>query len=73
MDIMCNIAYSDPEIIKVQVDKDGIKQTCIVEFWRDEFTFCWIFKVNDELLKQSPEGIHAVLGLALMELKYRWS
>jgi hypothetical protein len=69
---MCQLAYSEPEVIEVQVDKDGYKQTCVVEIWQEAIANRWIFKVNYEVLRQSNEGIHAILGLALMQLRDRW-
>ncbi len=62
------ISYMDGEIVRIVVPTED-DQECHVEFRRNWQRLTWEFEVSDELIRQSPEGVHAILGLALMELK----
>lgn len=66
------ISYMDGEIVRISVPcpvNEGYDEVACVEFRRNWRRRTWEFEIADELIRQSPEGVHAVLGLALMELK----
>jgi hypothetical protein len=41
---------------------------CIVEMTHDLARLCWHFAVADELLRQTPQAVHAIVGQALLAL-----
>lgn len=49
--------------------RDGIEEDCYIEFRRCDRLHAWEVHISDDLIRQAPEAVHAVLGLALMELK----
>lgn len=65
------ICYTDGQRVEIVVPfcRDGIIEYCHVEFKRNWQHRTWEFHISDALIKQAPEAVHAVLGLALMELK----
>lgn len=65
---MCNL-IGEPVVIRVPINKDGQVYNCIVEIWFNLYEDRYMLNFNGNLLRQSPEGLHAVLGQALMALK----
>lgn len=65
------ICYTDGDKVEIIVPtcRNGIVEYCHVEFKRDPYRRAWEFRIADELIRQAPEAVHAVIGLALMELK----
>jgi hypothetical protein len=46
--------------------EDG--RTCMIEFEYDRQKRAWALFIAEEVLKESPQGVHAAVGLALMAL-----
>lgn len=64
--------YKDEKCVEVAVPTeghDGLLEWCHVQFRRSDHAYCWEFEISDSLIRQAPEAVHAVLGLALMELR----
>ena len=61
------VHHWDGEEARVDVPtEDG--RVCVIEFKWDELRHAWAVWIADELIRQSPQGIHAALGLALTTL-----
>jgi hypothetical protein len=63
-----HIDYMDGEWVTVMVPTEH-GEWCHIQFRRCLYRRSWEIEVADELIRQSPEAIHAALGLALMELR----
>jgi len=62
------VQYMDGEKVIISVPTEEGRE-CWVEFRRNWQRLSWDFEVSDEMIRRAPEQIHAIVGLALMELK----
>jgi hypothetical protein len=64
------VHHWDGEWARVDVPTEDGK-VCAIEFRQCPIRRTWQLEIADELVRQSPQGIHAALGQALMALGAR--